>query len=172
MIALLARRVFLRIGTDPTIVLHFGKNGGRRNGQIGPISLHDHMLFSCPIIDRKGPINQQAVGICSSYAMNRSTKRLTIRPRNAVLIDLFGGYHTDGAAISEKILELGGKCLPFLGAQFLGIPYRKKDRAVFVGPFRQGRKTNGPCCQWPPERSSSGLIDPNLGPFIILKAHS
>lgn len=57
MIALFALRMLLCIRTDPTIMFLFRKNGCCSNGQIGPISLYDHMLFSCPIINRKGSVN-------------------------------------------------------------------------------------------------------------------
>lgn len=58
MIALLAFRMLLCIDTDPLVVLHFRENGGRRNGQIGSISLYNHMLLPRPVINSKGPIHQ------------------------------------------------------------------------------------------------------------------
>ena len=171
MIALLTLRMLLRIHTDPLVVLHFGKNGGRCNGQIGPVSLHDHMLLPRPIIYRKGPVNQQTMGVwLPFYSMNSPTKRLTIRPGDPVPIDFFRRYHADGASVPEKVTELRGEHLSFLRTNLLGIPYRKKDGVVFVRPFGEGRETHGPCRQRPPEGSSSGLIHTNFGSFIFLIA--
>jgi hypothetical protein len=104
------------------------------------------MLLSRPVIDGKGPVHQQTMGLCrTSYSMNRPTKRLTVGPGDPVPIDFFRRHHANGASVSEKVTELRGNDSSFLGAQFLRIPYRKKDRVMFIRPLGEGRETHGPC---------------------------
>lgn len=146
MIALLAFRILLCIRMNPLIMFHFGKNGCRRNGQIGPVSLYDHMLLPCPVINGKGPVHQQTMGLWPPfYSMNRPTKRLTVGPGDPLLIDFFRRHHSNGASVSEKVTKLRGNDSPFLWAQFLGIPYRKKDCMMFIRPLGEGRETHGSC---------------------------